>query len=77
MQYTIRAVPPEVDAVLRRRAQEQGKSVNAVVIEALRSFAGLVGRPRDLSWLAGTWDDDPEVEAALDVQRGIDSDLWA
>lgn len=35
MQYTIRKVPSLVDVALRRRAREQGRSLNEVVVEAL------------------------------------------
>lgn len=35
MQYTIRNVPDLLDAMLRRSAREQGKSLNEVAIEAL------------------------------------------
>lgn len=40
MQYTIRNVPNFLDAVLRRRAQEQGKSLNEVALEALTRGVG-------------------------------------
>ena len=35
MQYTLRDIPPPVDAELRRRAKAEGKSLNAVAIEIL------------------------------------------
>jgi len=43
MQYTIRKVPNSLDVALRRRAREQGKSLNDVAIEALARGAGVSG----------------------------------
>jgi predicted nucleic acid-binding protein len=47
MQYTIRDVPPAVDAAIRRRARTAGASLNRVVNDALAEGAG-VGRERVL-----------------------------
>jgi hypothetical protein len=55
MQYTLREIPPPVDAELRRRAKAEGKSLNTVAIEALIRGAGLGETPlrqRDLSDIA-------------------------
>jgi len=79
MQYTIRKVPQTVDAALRRRAQEQGKSLNEVTIEALARGAGLAenrGRQRDLADIAGTWRNDRAFDRALAAQDAIDEELW-
>jgi hypothetical protein len=55
MQYTIRSVPSKLDAVLRRRAQKTGKSLNEVVIEALAKGAGVSPNAtyNDLDWFVG------------------------
>lgn len=79
MQYTIRKVPNSLDAVLRRRAREQGKSLNEVAIEALARGAGVSGersRQRDLSDIAGTWRSDRAFDRALAAQDTIDRELW-
>ena len=79
MQYTIRNVPSFLDAALRRRAQEEGKSLNEVAIEALARGAGVSGdrgSQRDLSDIAGTWRNDPAFDRALAAQDTIDVDLW-
>lgn len=79
MQYTLRNIPAEVDQTLRRRAREEGKSLNAVALEALLAGSGgqIGSLPvRDLSDIAGSWVDDPEVDAALADQRRIDPELW-
>ena len=79
MQYTIRNIPGHLDAALRRKAREQGKSLNEVAVEALVQGAG-VGeercRHRDLSDVAGTWRKDRAFEDALAAQDTIDPELW-
>lgn len=79
MQYTLRNVGPSLDAALRRRAKEQGISLNEALLGVLTSALGLGGatsRCRDLSDVAGTWIEDPAVEASMEAQRHIDQDPW-
>ena len=79
MQYTIRNVPPALDAALRRRARDRDKSLNDVAVEALTEGSGLTASPRkrrSLDEVAGTWKPDKAVEAALDAQDRVDDDLW-
>jgi hypothetical protein len=79
MQYTIRNVPEHLDAALRVSAQEQGKSLNEVAIEALARGFGLGKaqiRQRDLSDIAGSWRNDPAFERALAAQDTVDEDMW-
>ena len=79
MQYTIRRIPNSLDAALRRRAREQGKSLNDVAIEALARGTGISGersRQRDLRDIAGTWRRDPAFDRALAAQDTIDRELW-
>jgi hypothetical protein len=57
-QYTLRGVPPSIDRAARRRAQDEGKSLNAVAMEALARGLGLDAMPvehTDLDTLIGTW----------------------
>ncbi len=79
MQYTIRAIPPEVDQAVRERARAEGKSLNEVAVEALAEGLGVSGEARarrDLSDVAGTWKAEAAVEAALSSQDQVDEDLW-
>jgi plasmid stability protein len=79
IQYTIRAVPPEVDQSLRRRARREGRSLNDVALEALAKSVGLAGEPErhhDLDELIGTWVPDPEFDAAMEYFERIDEDMW-
>ena len=79
MQYTVRRVPPAVDAALRRRARALNKSLNQTALEALEEALGQHRPPspqRDLSDIAGTWPRDRGLEAALAAQDIVDEDLW-
>ena len=79
MQYTIRKVPNSLDAALRRRAREQGKSLNEVAIEALARGAGVSGersRRRDLGEIAGSWQRDRALDRAMTEQATVDRELW-
>ena len=79
MQYTLRDVPPPLDAELRRRAKAEGKSLNTVALEALIRGTGLSEAPvrhRDFSDIAGTWQEDSEFDHAIAEQDQIDERLW-
>ena len=83
MQYTIRNIPKEVDRVLRRRARQQGRSLNDVLVEALSAAAGVNGvklpkvKRIDLSDIAGTWVEDPEFDKFLEEKEQIDDpEMW-
>ena len=78
-QYTIRSVPVTVDRALRRRAKAEGKSLNAVAIEALERGLELEAKPQihtDLDFLIGTWQEDPEFDRAMKDFERIDEDMW-
>ena len=79
MQYTIRGLPARLDKLIRRRAKEEGKSLNTVAVEALMEAFGLRGSVpshRDVGSLAGSWVEDPAVDEALAEQRTIDDEMW-
>jgi plasmid stability protein len=79
MQYTIRRIPRAVDAALRRRAKNEGRSLNAVAVDALTQGAGVdrAHQPvRDLSDVAGTWQHDPAFDEAIAAQDQIDESIW-
>lgn len=79
MQYTLRNVPEHLDRALREQARRENKSLNEVAIAALLRALGMQGDPpiqRDLTDIAGTWQDDPEMERVLQDQRRIDPELW-
>lgn len=80
MQYTVRDVPVQVDAVLRRRAAEQRTSLTQVLREALLRAAGLGSEDEpthhDVDHLAGRWDEDPGFDAAIAAQDQVDDEQW-
>jgi hypothetical protein len=78
MQYTIRGVPPAVDAALRKRVRVSGKSLNQVVIEALAEGAviSLQRKRRNVDDIAGTWIEDKAFDEAIAAQDQIDWDMW-
>ena len=77
-QYTIRNIPQHVDRLLRRRARDNGKSLNQVALEALSEC---VGESRqvydDLDFMIGsmTAADAKHLEHAVAQQRRIDPKL--
>ena len=76
----MRAVPSHIDSALRRKAREEGKSLNEVLRAALAMAAGSgASAPvdhHDLDHLAGTWDEDAEFDRAIAVQDQVDEALW-
>jgi hypothetical protein len=79
VQYTVRDVPAHVDLILRRRAMEEGTSLNRLLRDALAHAAGAEGGAplhHDLDALAGTWEDDPEFDRAIADQDRVDEALW-
>jgi hypothetical protein len=78
-QYTIRGIPSEVDAVLKRLAKEQSKSFNQIALEALTAGAGQTLRPkRDFSQVIGSMTKKQAVvmDEEIRLQRQLDADLW-
>ena len=79
MQYTIRAVPDEIDCAIRQRARRESKSLNAVVIDALARGLALdaAATPHtDLDHLVGTWQEDPGFDSAVAEFERIDDESW-
>jgi hypothetical protein len=78
MTLTLTEIPKELDDALKLRAKSQGKTIDEVAIEAMRSGLAvpISSKRRDLSEFAGTWVSDPELESALKDQDSIDPELW-
>jgi plasmid stability protein len=79
IQYTIRGIPERLDAQLRNRAAEDGKSLNETVIGIMKAGAGISDvavRNPDLDDLAGTWVGDPEFDKAILEMDQVDPELW-
>jgi hypothetical protein len=55
IQYTVRGVPEELDAVLREEARATGRTLNAVVMESLvQSKRPAPVVHEDLDWFVGS-----------------------
>jgi hypothetical protein len=69
IQYTIRGVPPELDAELRQEARTTGKTLNALVVETLKN-AKVPPSDHihdDLDWFVGNAPgSESEVDAAME-----------
>ncbi len=68
IQYTVRGVPQDLDAELRREARETGKTLNALVVETLEhaKLASSAVTHDDLDWFVGKA---PENESDLDAAQ--------
>ena len=79
MQYTLRNVPEALDQALRRRAREEGVSLNQAALAAMARGIGLEGsaqRFREVSGLAGSWLEDPDFDRVVEEMDRIDEALW-
>ena len=77
-QYTIRNVPDQVDSILRQRAEEMGKSLNQILLDALWMATSLEPPRRDLSDIVGTIsaEEARRMDREVRNQRRIDPELW-
>ncbi len=78
-QYTIRGISEGLDKALRRRAESEGKSLNAVLVDSLHQAVGQVSLPveyHDLDDLIGKWGEDPEFDRCLEEQDRVDVEIW-
>jgi hypothetical protein len=79
IRYTLRGVPPKVDNALRRKARQEGVSLNQMAIEAIARGLGFGGRElvyHDLDDLAGTRIEDPAFDNAMREMDRVDTDRW-
>jgi len=81
---TIRGVDAEVAEKLKTTAGAQGKSVNQLIIELLKTSLGLNKERKysreydDLDDLFGSWRDDEfkAINDKINRERQIDPELW-
>jgi len=81
---TIRGVEPEVAEKLKIAAKKQGKSVNHLIIELIKTSLGIKKEKKfsreydDLDDLFGRWKDDEfkRINDSITRQRQIDPELW-
>jgi hypothetical protein len=81
---TIRGVEPKVAEKLKATAKDQGKSINQLSLELIKTSLGLEKEKQysrqytDLDELFGRWSDDEfaEINARISQGRQIDPELW-
>lgn len=79
MQYTLRAIPRDVDRAVRAKARAEGTSLNQTLVEVLRAGLNLAAplqKKRDLSEFAGSWTQDPAFDEAVAGFRQVDPQDW-
>lgn len=79
IQYTIRNIPPAVDRVIRKRAQQSGKSFNQTVVDLLtHETFGTAKLPVDdnFDWLYNAHTLDASFDDAIERLSRIDKKLW-
>ena len=79
VQYTLRGIPRELDEAIRRKAKQEGISLNKAVIQTLDEGLRASGEEilyHDLDDLIGTWVDDPEFDKIIEEMDVIDPEIW-
>ena len=82
-QITLRISDPEVEKTIRRKAKQEGKSLNKVLLELIDDATGRgkrKGEPagRSLLEFAGTMmaEEAAELEEAIRIFEEIDEEMW-
>jgi len=79
VQYTIRGIPKDVDAMIRKRALREGKSFNKTVVEIIQAeVTGSIKTPKTTIFdkLRGANTLDKGFYEAIEDQSRIDEKLW-
>ena len=72
-------ISEELDSALRRKAVKDGRPVDEVAVDALKTAFGLSNpdtKRRELSDLAGTWLEDSQFDAIMLEQDKVDTEAW-
>lgn len=75
-QYTVRGVPREVDAALRKKAKRLGCSLNQLLLEELTQASVGTARKAEFGDLVGKWKPDPAFDEVIASQRKVDPEKW-
>ena len=81
---TVRGIESELADTLKDMAKRQGKSVNQIVINALKKYSGFEKERKftqvhhDLDDMFGKWTPEEfnEIQRKIDTERKIDPELW-
>jgi hypothetical protein len=77
--YIIRSITPAIDEALRRRARQEGRSLNTITMEAPARGLDLEAEPTqytDLDALIGSWQEDPGFDDSVATFERIDEEVW-
>jgi hypothetical protein len=80
-QITLRDIPSDVEHFIRDIAQKKNQSINKTILEFLRKGLGLPDqgkKRRDLSTLAGTWNEQDLTEFNENTKffEDLDDEMW-
>lgn len=81
---TVRGIDPLLSQKLKEIARQEGKSINQLVLDAIKQHFGLEKEKKftriyhDLDHLFGSWSQEEYdlVQGKIDRERGIDDELW-
>lgn len=81
---TVRGIDPLLSQKLKEIARQEGKSINQLVLDAIKQHFGLEKEKKftriyhDLDHLFGSWSREEYdlVQGKIDRERGIDDELW-
>ena len=82
---TLRGIDPLLADKLAQAARRSGKSMNRLVLEAVKHQFGLTDKQKrktehaDLDHLFGKWseDDFQRIQGKIDRERQIDPEIWS
>ena len=84
-QITLRSIPDEIEAMVKKEAKAKGLSLNKAFITLLEKATGIKTRDKkkkalyhDLDNLSGVWskNDAAAFDNSLQLQRKVDEELW-
>lgn len=79
-QYTIRDISPQLDAKIRAKAARERISLNKAVLKVLDEGLQKTGSNKkshhDFDDLSGSWQKDPDFDAAMQDSRRVDEKDW-
>lgn len=82
-QITLRGIDPDLEREIRKKAKDEGKSLNKVILELIGGSAGRARRKKkpagsSLVEFAGGWSekDIREFEKSVAIFEEIDEEMW-
>lgn len=81
---TVRGIDSALSEKMKQAANQEGKSVNQVVIDTIRRHFGMIKEKKftavyhDLDHIFGRWSQEEfdKIQGKIDTERKIDKELW-